>query len=53
MSADSFGLVQAVSSFSKEQKENLQKELKLNSGLTFLFVGQMVARKGISELLSV
>lgn len=53
MSADSFGLAQAVSSFSKEQKENLQKELKLNSGLTFLFVGQMVARKGISELLAV
>lgn len=53
MSADSFGLAQAVSSFSKSQKENLQKELKLNSGLTFLFVGQMVARKGISELLAV
>lgn len=53
MSADSFGLAQAVSSFSKEQKEKLQKELKLNSGLTFLFVGQMVARKGISELLAV
>lgn len=53
MSADSFGLAQAVSSFSMVQKENLQKELKLNSGLTFLFVGQMVARKGISELLTV
>lgn len=53
MSADSFGLAQAVSSFSESQKENLQKELKLNSGLTFLFVGQMVARKGISELLAV
>lgn len=53
MSADSFGLAQAVSSFSMVQKENLQKELKLNSGLTFLFVGQIVARKGISELLAV
>ncbi len=53
MSADSFGLAQAVSSFSKEQKENLRKELKLNPGLTFLFVGQMVERKGIRELLAV
>lgn len=53
MSADSFGLAQAVSSFSKEQKENLQKKLKLNPGITFLFVGQMVERKGIRELLDV
>ena len=53
MSADSFGLAQAVSSFSKEQKENLKKVLKLNPGLTFLFVGQMVERKGIRELLDV
>lgn len=53
MSADSFGLAQAVSSFSKEQKENLRKELKLNPGFTFLFVGQMVERKGIRELLAV
>lgn len=53
MSADSFGLAQAVSSFSKKQKENLRKELKLNPGFTFLFVGQMVERKGIRELLAV
>lgn len=53
MSADSYGLAKAVSSFTKIQKENLKKELKLNRGLTFLFVGQMVERKGIRELLAV
>lgn len=53
MSADSFGLAQAVSSFPQQKMIHLKEQLKLNNGLTFLFVGQLVERKGIKELLSV
>lgn len=52
MSADSYGLSNAVMSVSNNEKNNLRQSLKLNNGLTFLFVGQMVERKGISQLLS-
>lgn len=52
MSADSYGLSNAVMSVSNNEKNNLRQSLNLNNGLTFLFVGQMVERKGISQLLS-
>lgn len=52
MSADSYGLSNAVMCVSDDEKDNLKQSLKLNNGLTFLFVGQMVERKGISQLLS-
>lgn len=52
MSADSYGLSNAVMSVSDNEKNNLKQSLNLNNGLTFLFVGQMVERKGISQLLS-
>lgn len=52
MSADSFGLARAVASVTEAEKKILKQELGLNSGLTFLFVGQMVERKGIKELLA-
>ena len=53
MSADSYGLSEAVRSFSLENQDRLKMALNLNDGLTFLFVGQMVERKGIKELLNV
>ena len=53
MSADSFGLSQAVAQVTEADKLALRKELGLKDGLTYLFVGQMVERKGIQELLSV
>lgn len=51
MCADSFGLSQAVAKVSAEDKQALRDELGLKDGLTYLFVGQMVERKGIKELL--
>lgn len=53
MCADSFGLSDAVSKVTDEDKQALREELNLQQGLTFLFVGQMVERKGIKELLAV
>lgn len=53
MCADSFGLSQAVEKVTNVDKDVFRKELKLKEGLTFLFVGQMVDRKGIKELLAV
>ena len=53
MCADSFGLSQAVEKVTRADKDALREELKLKDGLTFLFVGQMVERKGIKELLAV
>lgn len=51
MSADSYGLAQSVATVSKQDKAALHKELGLDSGLTYLFVGQMVERKGLGQLL--
>ena len=53
MCADSFGLSNAVAKVTDEDKQILRDTLKLKQGLTFLFVGQMVDRKGIKELLAV
>lgn len=52
MVADSHALAEAVSKVTEEAKSAWRKELNLNNGLTFLFVGQMVDRKGIKELLA-
>lgn len=51
MCADSYELAKGVANFSTEQKEELKNELQLSPGLTFLFVGQLVERKGIQQLL--
>ena len=53
MCADSFGLSDAVSKVTEEDNQTLREELNLKDGLTYLFVGQLVERKGIKELLSV
>jgi len=53
MCADSFGLSDAVSKVTNEDKQALRMALNLQQGLIFLFVGQMVDRKGIKELLAV
>lgn len=52
MCADSFGLAEDVSNFSYSKKAELAASLHLSDGKTFLFVGQMVERKGITQLLS-
>ena len=51
MVADSKGLSESVSSMSESDKLNLKTELSLNDGITFVFVGQIVERKGVKELL--
>lgn len=53
MCADSFGLSNAVAKVTNKDKQTLRDELKLKQGLAFLFVGQLVDRKGIKELLAV
>lgn len=51
MSADSFGLAKAVATVTDDDRIKLTEKLELDNGLTFLFVGQMVERKGIAQLL--
>lgn len=51
MCADSFGLAEAVKTVTDADKQVLSKELNLKGELTYLFVGQMVERKGIEQLL--
>lgn len=53
MCADSFGLSQAVARVTNADKKQLRKDLHLKDGLIYLFVGQIVERKGIKELLAV
>ncbi len=50
MVSDTKGLENAVLSLTTKEKEQLKNELNIQKGLTFLFVGQIVERKGIIEL---
>lgn len=53
MCADSDGLRIATESLNKEEKQSLRSKLNLSDkGLTFIFVGQMIPRKGVEQLLS-
>ena len=51
MCADSYELAKGVANFTSEQKNELKSKLQLAPGLTYLFVGQLVERKGIRQLL--
>lgn len=53
MCADSYELAKAVAAFGEEDKTQLRQQLGLHDGLTYLFVGQLVERKGILQLLEV
>jgi len=50
MAADSDGIKQSVSSLSEDDKVELKKKYDLQ-GKIFLYVGQLIPRKGIMELL--
>lgn len=52
MAADSKGLAEAVANVSNEYITSLKEQLKIEGGLTYLFVGQLVKRKGVIELIS-
>ena len=53
MNADSEGLRNGIASITVAEKENLRKELNLNpEGITFLYSGQFIHRKGIIYLLN-
>lgn len=53
MVADCDGLSKAVESCSESVKSKMKEKLGIEGdGLTFIFVGQLVERKGIKELLS-
>ncbi len=51
MCADSYELAKDVATFSEDDKNQLSQQLGLHGGLTYLFVGQLVERKGILQLL--
>jgi glycosyltransferase involved in cell wall biosynthesis len=51
MAADSYNLSEKVTKISIDEKTTLKNELSLGKGLVFLFVGQIVLRKGVNELL--
>ena len=51
MSADSSGLAKKVKMVSEFEKSSFEKHLKLKVGLTFLFVGQIIERKGVKEMI--
>ncbi len=51
MCADSYMLAKEVAGFNARQKTELEDSLQLANGLTYLFVGQLVERKGIRQLL--
>lgn len=49
--ADSSGLAELCANFTKEEAQELKKEIGLKgTGLTYLFIGQLVERKGIRQL---
>lgn len=50
MVSDTSGLEQSLSSFTQSDIAVMKNEMGLNSGITYLFVGQIVERKGIVEL---
>ena len=51
MCADSYELAKEVAEFNAEERAELKGKLHSDSGLTYLFVGQLVERKGILQLL--
>jgi glycosyltransferase involved in cell wall biosynthesis len=53
MSADSKVLAEEVKKVGQAEIITLKKELSLLDGLTYLFAGQLILRKGIKELLQV
>lgn len=54
MCADSKELGNMANSLTKEEKLALRSKLNLpNNGITYIFVGQMIPRKGVAELLNV
>lgn len=50
MAADSYGLKSAVKSVTESQKDALRSKLGIDIGLTYIFIGQLVERKGVQEL---
>ena len=54
MNADSQGLKESIARISDATKQHLRQKLNLNSqGLTFLFTGMLIERKGLIHLLKV
>lgn len=51
MSADSKGLSQDTMSFNIKEQKLLKEQLKLDSGITYIYAGQLIERKGVIYLL--
>lgn len=51
MSADSEGLALQVNAVDEAERVRLKQSLRITEGLTFLFVGQLIDRKGVLPLL--
>lgn len=52
MSADSKGLAESVASLSSSENELLKNKLNLQGGITYIYVGQLIERKGVIHLLN-
>lgn len=51
MAADSYGLKSSVLAVTEDEKSKLKNSLNLKHGLIYIFVGQLVERKGVAEML--
>lgn len=51
MNADSEGLRKGIASVSSEEKQRIKDSLTLGTGITYLYSGQFIPRKGISYML--
>ena len=53
MCADSEGLAKSISVMSNEEKEGMRSSIlgENHKGITYIYVGQMIPRKGVKELL--
>lgn len=52
MSADSKGLSDSISKMSQNEIDSLNDNLGLRSGITYIYVGQLIERKGVIYLLN-
>lgn len=51
MSADGESIMQSIASFAQAEKSKLRESITSKNGIVFIFIGQLIDRKGISQLI--